>query len=212
MMQRARVATFPALSSLFASPVARLNCAARAGCQVTRMALSASEAAVYDRQIRLWGVDAQQRLRDARVLICGMSAAASEVCMRRPRRTTRNVMTSGSCAAHGTAGKKHRARGGERHAAGRIRGHACRCGLQLFVRGGQRGAECTAAGLRVGRVGSLMAAPCFQRAEAGQPLVQELNPMVAVHSVSTPLDKLEGGFFADFHLVCMFGARIVEQV
>lgn len=43
-------------------------------------ALTGDEAALYDRQIRLWGVDAQQRLRSARVLLCGLGAAMSEVC------------------------------------------------------------------------------------------------------------------------------------
>jgi len=42
--------------------------------------LTAEEAAVYDRQIRLWGVEAQQRLRKARVLLAGMSSLGNEVC------------------------------------------------------------------------------------------------------------------------------------
>ena len=43
-------------------------------------ALSKEEAAVYDRQIRLWGVEAQQRLQSSRVLVCGrFSATAAEV-------------------------------------------------------------------------------------------------------------------------------------
>jgi ubiquitin-like 1-activating enzyme E1 A len=37
------------------------------------------EAEVYDRQIRLWGVEAQRRMRDSRVLIHGMTAVAAEV-------------------------------------------------------------------------------------------------------------------------------------
>jgi len=42
--------------------------------------LTAEEAAVYDRQIRLWGVEAQQRLRKARILLVGMSSLGNEVC------------------------------------------------------------------------------------------------------------------------------------
>lgn len=42
--------------------------------------LTAEEAAVYDRQIRLWGVEAQQRLRKARVLLVGMSSLGNEIC------------------------------------------------------------------------------------------------------------------------------------
>lgn len=41
--------------------------------------LSAAEAAVYDRQMRLWGVDAQRRLQSAHVLVSGLSALGSEL-------------------------------------------------------------------------------------------------------------------------------------
>jgi ubiquitin-like 1-activating enzyme E1 A len=40
---------------------------------------SAAEAAVYDRQMRLWGVEAQKRLQKARVLVSGLSALGSEL-------------------------------------------------------------------------------------------------------------------------------------
>lgn len=43
------------------------------------MALSAQEAELYDRQIRLWGVAAQQRMRTAHVLVYGLNALGSEV-------------------------------------------------------------------------------------------------------------------------------------
>lgn len=42
-------------------------------------AKEAREAEVYDRQIRLWGVEAQRRLAKSRVLIAGMDALACEV-------------------------------------------------------------------------------------------------------------------------------------
>ena len=42
-------------------------------------ALSEKEAEVYDRQIRLWGVEAQRRMRSARVLVIGMGALGAEV-------------------------------------------------------------------------------------------------------------------------------------
>jgi ubiquitin-like 1-activating enzyme E1 A len=41
--------------------------------------LTDKEAEVYDRQIRLWGVDAQQRMRSSRILVAGMTSAGSEV-------------------------------------------------------------------------------------------------------------------------------------
>ncbi|KAG6610938.1 SUMO-activating enzyme (SAE) [Phytophthora cinnamomi] len=40
---------------------------------------SAAEAAVYDRQMRLWGVEAQQRLQRSRVLVSGLCALGSEL-------------------------------------------------------------------------------------------------------------------------------------
>ncbi|KAI8975986.1 sumo-activating enzyme subunit 1 [Pilobolus umbonatus] len=42
--------------------------------------LSKDEAAIYDRQIRLWGIDAQQRIGQAHILIGGMRALTDEVC------------------------------------------------------------------------------------------------------------------------------------
>ena len=41
--------------------------------------LTEKEAEIYDRQIRLWGVDAQRRMRSSRVLVCGMGALGAEV-------------------------------------------------------------------------------------------------------------------------------------
>ena len=41
--------------------------------------ISADEIALYDRQIRLWGVQAQERLRSAKILLIGMKALANEI-------------------------------------------------------------------------------------------------------------------------------------
>jgi len=41
--------------------------------------LTDDEAALYDRQIRLWGLDAQKRLRGSRVLLIGIGGLAAEV-------------------------------------------------------------------------------------------------------------------------------------
>ncbi|ORX62117.1 hypothetical protein DM01DRAFT_1298688 [Hesseltinella vesiculosa] len=41
--------------------------------------LSQDEAAIYDRQIRLWGIEAQQSIGRAHILIAGLRAVASEV-------------------------------------------------------------------------------------------------------------------------------------
>eukprot|EP01114_Cavostelium_apophysatum_P024210 TRINITY_DN9414_c0_g1_i1.p1 TRINITY_DN9414_c0_g1~~TRINITY_DN9414_c0_g1_i1.p1 ORF type:complete len:320 (-),score=73.48 TRINITY_DN9414_c0_g1_i1:22-981(-) len=42
--------------------------------------LTEDEAKLYDRQIRLWGLDAQRRMRDAKVLLIGIKGLNSEVC------------------------------------------------------------------------------------------------------------------------------------
>ena len=38
------------------------------------------EAEMYDRQIRLWGMDAQLKLRQSRVLVVGVDGLCAEVC------------------------------------------------------------------------------------------------------------------------------------
>ncbi|RCV14219.1 hypothetical protein SETIT_2G408000v2 [Setaria italica] len=42
--------------------------------------LTAQETALYDRQIRVWGVDAQKRLSKAHMLVCGMNGTTIEFC------------------------------------------------------------------------------------------------------------------------------------
>lgn len=49
--------------------------------------ITEDEAALYDRQIRLWGLDAQKRLRGARILIAGVCGMGAEV--------TKNLVLAG---------------------------------------------------------------------------------------------------------------------
>jgi len=42
--------------------------------------VSLKEAEVYDRQIRLWGVEAQRRMTSSRVLVAGLGGLMCEVC------------------------------------------------------------------------------------------------------------------------------------
>ncbi|KAJ3207220.1 hypothetical protein HDU67_007606 [Dinochytrium kinnereticum] len=42
--------------------------------------LSAEEAALYDRQIRLWGLESQTRMRNAEILVIGITGLTNEVC------------------------------------------------------------------------------------------------------------------------------------
>ena len=51
------------------------------------MPLAAEDEERYDRQIRLWGAEAQQNLRNADILMVGVSGAGSEI--------VKNVVLSG---------------------------------------------------------------------------------------------------------------------
>jgi molybdopterin/thiamine biosynthesis adenylyltransferase len=42
--------------------------------------INSSEAALYDRQIRLWGVKAQNQLKKSRTLCIGLNALGAELC------------------------------------------------------------------------------------------------------------------------------------
>ncbi|XP_040990708.1 SUMO-activating enzyme subunit 1B-1-like [Juglans microcarpa x Juglans regia] len=42
--------------------------------------LTEQETALYDRQIRVWGVDTQRRLSKAHILVCGMKGTVAEFC------------------------------------------------------------------------------------------------------------------------------------
>ena len=54
----------------------------RASCKMTASTggeLSADEIALYDRQLRLWGIEAQNRMRKANILLITMKALGNEV-------------------------------------------------------------------------------------------------------------------------------------
>lgn len=51
------------------------------------MELTEQEAELYDRQIRLWGLESQKRIRTARILICGLNGLGAEV--------AKNIILSG---------------------------------------------------------------------------------------------------------------------
>ncbi|CAG0901844.1 unnamed protein product [Darwinula stevensoni] len=46
---------------------------------ITEDSISADEQKLYDRQIRLWGLDAQKRLRSSRILLVGLGGLGAEV-------------------------------------------------------------------------------------------------------------------------------------
>lgn len=46
---------------------------------MTRSDLSSGESAIYDRQIRLWGSNAQVRIKSATILIIGVTRVTTEI-------------------------------------------------------------------------------------------------------------------------------------
>lgn len=53
----------------------------------TDIELTEQEAELYDRQIRLWGLESQKRIRSANILICGLNGLGAEV--------AKNIILSG---------------------------------------------------------------------------------------------------------------------
>lgn len=49
--------------------------------------LTEDEAELYDRQIRLWGLESQKRIRTSRILICGLNGLGAEI--------AKNIILSG---------------------------------------------------------------------------------------------------------------------
>ncbi|CAG8607816.1 13162_t:CDS:2 [Ambispora leptoticha] len=47
---------------------------------VQNAVITEDEAAIYDRQIRLWGLEAQQRMLSSKILVVGMRGLSNEVC------------------------------------------------------------------------------------------------------------------------------------
>lgn len=51
------------------------------------MELTEAEAELYDRQIRLWGLESQKRIRSSHILICGLNGLGAEI--------AKNIILSG---------------------------------------------------------------------------------------------------------------------
>lgn len=61
------------------TPPPTTNGAAMDSATTTAPGLSADEIALYDRQIRLWGAKAQERIRSANILLISLRALGSEI-------------------------------------------------------------------------------------------------------------------------------------
>ncbi|KAJ1367698.1 E1 ubiquitin-activating protein aos1 [Parelaphostrongylus tenuis] len=61
--------------------------ASNGDCNGCAVGLSKAETEVYDRQIRLWGLEAQKKLHVASALVCGLCGVGAEI--------TKNLMLCG---------------------------------------------------------------------------------------------------------------------
>ena len=76
--------------------------------------LTEKEAAIYDRQIRLWGVEAQKRMQNSRVLFCGFRATNAEVGARPSMKSGVRVLCGGVCLCVWLQGEAGRGARGNR--------------------------------------------------------------------------------------------------
>ena len=67
------------MSSHILCNIAIMSADSQSSADTSSVQFSQAEAEVYDRQIRLWGVEAQKRLRSARVLVSGVCGLGAEV-------------------------------------------------------------------------------------------------------------------------------------
>jgi len=49
-------------------------------CLTEKMTVTEQEVTQYDRQIRLWGLEAQNRLRSSKILLFGLKPLGAEIC------------------------------------------------------------------------------------------------------------------------------------
>lgn len=151
--------------------------------------LSAKEAEIYDRQIRLWGVEAQKRMRSSTVLVAGMGALGAEV--------AKNVVLAGinTCIADSVVVATKDT------------------GLSFFLSDGDQGRNVRKACVSVKLCLHLpLIHPCLQRAAASLPKVAELNPLVQTRCIEkSPVDLSDEELKA-FQCVIMCGLEPAQQI
>lgn len=156
------------------------------------------EAEIYDRQIRLWGVDGQRRLRAARVLVSGLRATGAEI--------VKNIVLAGTnVVIHDTASVEE-----------------ADLGAQFFLRAADVGhnvrgpASSTSTPRLAGPAQPLPTAISprryLQRATASLPRVQELNPLVEAVAVEKPVAEFSDDEWRAVRLVVLCDYSPAEQV
>ncbi|XP_025945606.1 SUMO-activating enzyme subunit 1 isoform X1 [Apteryx rowi] len=171
--------------------------------------ISEEEAAQYDRQIRLWGLEAQKRLRASRVLLVGMKGLGAEV--------AKNLILAG---VKGLTMLDHQQQvsirglepcalqlallSQEMGGPGMTEIHRCRTAYETLLcvwkrhRQGCVSQEDTRAQFLI-PVGSLGR----NRAEASLERAQNLNPMVDVKADPESVENKPEEFFTQFDAVCL---------
>lgn len=146
--------------------------------------LSAEEAKLYDRQIRLWGVDAQRRMRDSRVLLVGFGSLNAEVC--------KNLVLAG--INHVTILETHTATPED-------------LGAHIFLEPSHIGSNVSLTGDHV--YGS---SDSIQRASACVENIKLLNPTATIAVVEGNVESQTDDFFKSFTVACATNCMLTSLV
>jgi ubiquitin-like 1-activating enzyme E1 A len=136
--------------------------------------ITADEIALYDRQIRLWGVQAQENIRQANVLLIRVKALANEI--------AKNLVLAGinslTIIDHEAVTEND-------------------LGAQFFLTAADVGKNVSFSA----RPREFKVLMYFQRAEAAAPRIRELNPRVAVNVDTSDVSTKDQSFMEPFTIV-----------
>lgn len=196
------------------------------------------EAALYDRQLRVWGHEAQRRMRDSRVLVAGVTATLAEVrgaahdC--RDRRLTRaadDLPSETPCVCCTSQMAKNLVLGGipvtlqdvvdvaAEDVGANILLAATDAGSNVRRRRARPPARSRrarrAAAVRRSRapvaLDARVGSCTAQRAQAALPRLQELNGFLEVDAVTTPLLELADDAWSRFSVVVASAAQLAPE-
>ncbi|WEW56630.1 E1 ubiquitin-activating protein aos1 [Emydomyces testavorans] len=138
--------------------------------------ISADEIALYDRQIRLWGVKAQEKIRTAKILLISLKAIGNEI--------AKNLVLAGigslTILDDGIAREED-------------------LGAQFFISEDSIGQSVW--DIPVDRFSRWTKANSFQRAEAAAPQIRQMNPRVQLHVDTSDVKMKPAEYFAAFDII-----------
>ena len=150
------------------------------------------EAKLYDRQIRLWGVEAQNRMKNSKVLLVGLRGLNTEVC--------KNIVLSGIDTAH---------------ILDPLPVDIADLSANFFLTPEDVGSNVCKEKLKFDLfqfVFVLIFLFFVKRAEACAERIRELNPRVNVVVDTESIDKKSDDFFTQFNVVCLSDCSIEIMV